>query len=158
MKGCERWPAADDQLVSPTYVPDLVQAALNLLIDDERGVWHVANRGAVSWAGFAQMVAEAAGLDAALVDAVPGEPGRVRRRLRQGEQPQGARRMHRAALAVQRLEGRPGEERQRTGEEEHRACSHPGHRGCRFVTPLDERPHPPSDGETDDSQDGELDR
>ena len=68
----ERWRAAIDQLVSPTYVPDLVQAALNLLIDGERGIWHLANRGVVSWAGFAQMVAEAAGLDAGLVDPVPG--------------------------------------------------------------------------------------
>ncbi|MBA2411889.1 MAG: sugar nucleotide-binding protein [Burkholderiaceae bacterium] len=68
----ERWPAAVDQLVSPTYVPHLVQAALNLLIDGERGLWHLTNRGAVSWAGFAQMVAESAGLDAGLVDAVPG--------------------------------------------------------------------------------------
>ena len=68
----ERWRAAVDQLVSPTYVPDLVQAALNLLIDGERGIWHLANRGVVSWAGFAQMVAEAAGLDAGLVDPIPG--------------------------------------------------------------------------------------
>ena len=68
----ERWRAANDQLVSPTYVPNLVQAALNLLIDGERGLWHLTNHGAVSWAGFAQLVAEAAGLDAGLVDAVPG--------------------------------------------------------------------------------------
>ena len=60
----ERWPAANDQLVSPTYVPNLVQAALDLLIDGERGVWHLTNRGVVSWSGFAQMVAEASGLDA----------------------------------------------------------------------------------------------
>ena len=62
----QRWRAANDQQVSPTYVPDLVQAALNLLIDGEHGLWHLTNRGAVSWAGFAQMVAEAAGLDAGL--------------------------------------------------------------------------------------------
>src|SRR4030095_744435 len=68
----ERWRAASDQLVSPTYIPDLVQAALNLLIDGERGLWHLANRGVLSWAGFAQLVAEAAGLDAGLVDPVPG--------------------------------------------------------------------------------------
>ncbi len=68
----QRWQAANDQLVSPTYVPDLAQAALNLLIDGERGLWHLTNHGAVSWAGFAQMVAEAAGLNVALVDAVPG--------------------------------------------------------------------------------------
>ena len=68
----QRWRAANDQLVSPTYVPDLVQAALNLLIDGEHGLWHLTNHGAVSWAGFAQMVAEAAGLNTALIDAVPG--------------------------------------------------------------------------------------
>jgi dTDP-4-dehydrorhamnose reductase len=53
-------------------VPDLVQAALNLLIDGEHGLWHLVNHGAVSWAGFAQMVAEAAGLNVGLIDAVPG--------------------------------------------------------------------------------------
>ena len=72
LRNGRRWRAADDQLVSPTYVPDLVQAALNLLIDQECGVWHVTNRGAISWAGLAQMVAEAAGLDPGLVEAVPG--------------------------------------------------------------------------------------
>jgi dTDP-4-dehydrorhamnose reductase len=40
--------AADDVIVSPTYVPDLVNAALDLLIDDERGIWHLTNRGATS--------------------------------------------------------------------------------------------------------------
>ena len=68
----DRWRAANDQLVSPTYVPDLVQAALDLLIDGEHGLWHLTNSGAVSWAEFAQMVARAAGLDTRLVDAVPG--------------------------------------------------------------------------------------
>jgi len=72
LRNGERWAAAADQLVSPTYVPDLVQAALDLLIDTERGLWHITNKGAVSWAGFAQMVADAAGLDASLVDPVPG--------------------------------------------------------------------------------------
>src|SRR4030095_11261097 len=68
----DRWRAANDQLVSPTYVPDLVQAALNLLMDGERGLWHLTHYGAVSWGGFAHMVAEAAGLNSSLVDAVPG--------------------------------------------------------------------------------------
>ncbi|RYY92829.1 MAG: SDR family oxidoreductase, partial [Comamonadaceae bacterium] len=68
----ERWTAAADQWVSPTYVPDLVQAVLDLLIDGETGVWHLANHGAVSWAGLARLAAEAAGLDADLVQAVPG--------------------------------------------------------------------------------------
>jgi dTDP-4-dehydrorhamnose reductase len=54
-------------IVSPTYVPDLVNATLDLLIDDERGIWHLANRGATSWAQFARRAAESAGLDAGLI-------------------------------------------------------------------------------------------
>ncbi|MDQ3058140.1 MAG: sugar nucleotide-binding protein [Pseudomonadota bacterium] len=56
--------AAAAVAVSPTYVPDLVHAALDLLIDGASGIWHLANRGHVSWHGFALMLAEAAGLDA----------------------------------------------------------------------------------------------
>ncbi|RYD53963.1 MAG: SDR family oxidoreductase, partial [Sphingobacteriales bacterium] len=41
--------AATDMIVSPTYVPHLVHAALDLLIDDECGIWHLANKGAISW-------------------------------------------------------------------------------------------------------------
>lgn len=55
--------AAEDAVVSPTYVPDLVNAALDLLMDDERGIWHLANRGAVSWVELGQKVASLAGLD-----------------------------------------------------------------------------------------------
>jgi len=68
----ETWTAASDQVVSPTYVPDLVHATLDLLVDGEQGVWHLANRGAVSWAELAGMAADAAGLDSGLVQAVPG--------------------------------------------------------------------------------------
>lgn len=46
--------AAEDQVVSPTYVPDLVNASLDLLIDGEYGLWHVANRGSISWLEFAR--------------------------------------------------------------------------------------------------------
>lgn len=68
----EPWRAARDQRVSPTYVPDLVHASLDLLVDGVSGVWHVTNRGAVSWAELAQWTAEAAGLDVGLVEAVEG--------------------------------------------------------------------------------------
>jgi dTDP-4-dehydrorhamnose reductase len=68
----ERWHAAHDQLVSPTYVPDLVNAALDLLVDGESGIWHLANRGWASWAELACMAAEAARLDTRLVLPVPG--------------------------------------------------------------------------------------
>ncbi|PYE53024.1 family 1 glycosylhydrolase [Deinococcus yavapaiensis] len=62
--------AAEDAVVSPTYVPDLVNASLDLLIDAEFGVWHLANEGALSWADFARVVAEQANLDSALVRGV----------------------------------------------------------------------------------------
>jgi len=66
-----RW-TAEEAVVSPTYVPDLVHASLDLLIDGERGIWHLANAGAASWAALARRAAELAGLDAGLVAARPG--------------------------------------------------------------------------------------
>jgi dTDP-4-dehydrorhamnose reductase len=49
-------------IVSPTYVPDLVHAVLDLLVDSERGVWHLANQGMTSWSELAERVAAEAGL------------------------------------------------------------------------------------------------
>ena len=63
--------AADDVVVSPTYVPHLVDAVLDLLIDGERGIWHLANDGQVSWADFAALAARLASLDDSLVRRVP---------------------------------------------------------------------------------------
>jgi len=57
----QRFYAAEDVLISPTYVPDLVHAALDLLIDGESGVWHVANDGNLSWAQFGMLLARRAG-------------------------------------------------------------------------------------------------
>ena len=68
--------AAGDKWVSPTYVPDLTAASLDLLIDGEHGVWHLANEGALTWADFARKAASAAGLDPDLVIATFGDlPG-----------------------------------------------------------------------------------
>lgn len=53
--------AADDVLISPTYVPDLVHTALDLFIDEEKGIWHIANEGNLSWAAFGGVIAERAG-------------------------------------------------------------------------------------------------
>ena len=63
--------AASDSVVSPTYVPDLVRSALDLLIDGDTGVWHLVNAGAVSWAEFAMRVAEVLNLDPRMVDPTP---------------------------------------------------------------------------------------
>lgn len=63
--------------VSPTYVPDLCHTVLDLLIDGEAGLWHVANEGRISWYEFARRVALGAGLDAGLVAPLEAqvEPG-----------------------------------------------------------------------------------
>ncbi|HEY0082997.1 MAG TPA: SDR family oxidoreductase, partial [Pyrinomonadaceae bacterium] len=66
-----RFVAADDCIISPTYVPDLVGTSLDLLIDGERGLWHLANEGALTWAELARLAARRAGLDANLIEARP---------------------------------------------------------------------------------------
>ena len=66
----QRFAAADDCTVSPTYIPDLIHACLDLLIDGESGIWHLANAGATTWADFARRAAELASLDAGLIDAL----------------------------------------------------------------------------------------
>jgi len=57
----ESFVAADDIYISPTYVPELVEMSLDLLLDEEQGIWHLANRGILSWADFAAEVAERTG-------------------------------------------------------------------------------------------------
>jgi dTDP-4-dehydrorhamnose reductase len=75
--------ASAEHIVSPTYVPDLVDNALDLLIDGEAGLWHLASGGVVSWADFGAQIAEALGLDAELiVDARADELGWVAARPR----------------------------------------------------------------------------
>ena len=63
----EPFRASATAIVSPTYVPDLCHAVLDLLIDGETGIRHVANQCALSWHQFATLVAERAGYDAAMV-------------------------------------------------------------------------------------------
>jgi dTDP-4-dehydrorhamnose reductase len=58
-----KFSAASDSVVSPTYVPDLVEHTLDLLVDGESGIWHLVNDGAVSWYDFAQQVARTLGYD-----------------------------------------------------------------------------------------------
>jgi dTDP-4-dehydrorhamnose reductase len=55
--------AAEDVTVSPTYLPDLADATLDLLIDGECGIWHLASAGAASWAELAAEAVGGAGLD-----------------------------------------------------------------------------------------------
>ncbi len=62
---------APDVTITPTYVPDLVDRTLDLLIDGCQGLRHVVNDGVVSWAEFARRLARAMDLDADLVDERP---------------------------------------------------------------------------------------
>jgi dTDP-4-dehydrorhamnose reductase len=55
--------AVADCTISPTYVPDLCRAALDLLIDRETGIWHLTNGEAVTWHAFAERLLDALGAD-----------------------------------------------------------------------------------------------
>jgi dTDP-4-dehydrorhamnose reductase len=48
-------------------VPDLAHAVLDLLVDGERGLWHVANPGAIAWSALAREAARLGGYDPGLV-------------------------------------------------------------------------------------------
>lgn len=63
----EKFYAAKDQCISPTYVPDLVNTCLDLLIDGEYGIWNIANPSEISWADFAKKSADIAGYDSKYV-------------------------------------------------------------------------------------------
>jgi dTDP-4-dehydrorhamnose reductase len=63
--------AYNDATVSPTYVPDLVAATLNLLSQGATGIWHIANTGCRTWYELASFAAALGGYDHAFVRAVP---------------------------------------------------------------------------------------
>jgi dTDP-4-dehydrorhamnose reductase len=67
LKRGEEVVASDRTIVSPTYVPDLVHATLDLLLDQESGIWHLTNQGAVSWHDLAREAAAMAKLDASAI-------------------------------------------------------------------------------------------
>jgi dTDP-4-dehydrorhamnose reductase len=60
--------------VTPTYIPDLVDSTLDLLLDGERGIVHLANAGAVSWYELASRAARAADISTATLRAVHDWP------------------------------------------------------------------------------------
>jgi dTDP-4-dehydrorhamnose reductase len=61
---------ANDIFISPTYVPDLVHATLDLLIDHEYGIWHLANKGMITWADLAYEVADRFQFDTSFINSV----------------------------------------------------------------------------------------
>jgi len=52
--------AVNDVKITVTYLPDLVHTALDLLIDQASGIWHLTNQGSYTWAELAQLVADIA--------------------------------------------------------------------------------------------------
>jgi dTDP-4-dehydrorhamnose reductase len=61
--------AASDVTVSPTYLPHLVDATLDLLIDGATGIWHLTNEQALTWSDFARTAADRGRLGTALLNA-----------------------------------------------------------------------------------------
>lgn len=53
--------ATAEHIVSPTFIPELVAAAIDLLIDGEEGLWHLANSGSVTWFDWACEIARLSG-------------------------------------------------------------------------------------------------
>jgi dTDP-4-dehydrorhamnose reductase len=51
-----------DDVISLSYIPDLVHAALDLLVDNEAGVWHVGNEGALPLSEIRERCSREAGL------------------------------------------------------------------------------------------------
>ncbi|MGL4312851.1 MAG: sugar nucleotide-binding protein [Sphingomonas sp.] len=64
---------ASDVVVSPTHVPDLAHAVLDLLIDGETGIWHLTHGEAMQWDAFARAVLSACGADAGRVDTIAAD-------------------------------------------------------------------------------------
>jgi dTDP-4-dehydrorhamnose reductase len=56
----------DDQVLSPTYAPDLAAAIVALLEAGARGLFHVTGAAPTSWHGFAVAALRQAGLDVAV--------------------------------------------------------------------------------------------
>ena len=67
----ETFHAIDELRVSPTYVPDLVNYSLDLMLDEEVNIWHLANKGEASWFELARNVAERAGKRTQLIAPQP---------------------------------------------------------------------------------------
>lgn len=56
--------AAPNRIISPTYVPHLCDAVLDLIIDRETGIWHLSNGSALTWREFASRIATQCGYEA----------------------------------------------------------------------------------------------
>lgn len=60
-----------DIVISPAYIPDVVNTVLDLLIDGESGIWHLSNQQEITYSEFARLALEIAGLNKNIITAVP---------------------------------------------------------------------------------------
>jgi len=67
----EPYASAADCIVTATYVPDLCNDTLDLLLDRETGIWHHAHPQPVSWAGLIRLATRVTSINAALLAAQP---------------------------------------------------------------------------------------
>jgi dTDP-4-dehydrorhamnose reductase len=63
--------AVPDGVVTPTYVPDLAQTSLDLLLDDECGIWHLSNGTAGTWHELVSQAASRLNVSVDLLDTLP---------------------------------------------------------------------------------------
>lgn len=76
LRGRDPVGAASDYMITPAYVPDLVDACLDLIVDEDTGIWHLTNGTPVTWLEFGRLIATALELDADLVrPATPAQLG-----------------------------------------------------------------------------------
>ena len=60
----EPYASAGDCIVTATYVPDLCNDTLDLLLDRETGIWHHAHPQPMSWTGLIRLAARVTGINA----------------------------------------------------------------------------------------------
>lgn len=69
-----------DQIGSPTYAKDLARVICDMIATDKYGIYHVRNEGFISWADFAKMIMEKAGLSCRIIPVPSSEYASLARR------------------------------------------------------------------------------
>ena len=69
-----------DQIGSPTYAKDLARVICDMIPTEKYGIYHVRNEGYISWADFAKMIMDKAGLPCRIVPVPSSEYESLARR------------------------------------------------------------------------------
>jgi dTDP-4-dehydrorhamnose reductase len=62
---------ASDIIMSPAFIPDIVNNVLDLLIDGESGIWHLSSQDEVSYYEFARIALDIAGFEPDIITSIP---------------------------------------------------------------------------------------